>query len=226
MHNNSQTQPLLRADGVRYQVDTLAGELVILSGIDLSLNKGESLAIVGASGSGKSTLLGLLGALEQPSEGSIWLMGHRTDTLDEAELARLRQQYTAFVFQSFELLSELNALENVLLPLEFQRAVKAEERAREALDAVGLSNRMAHYPHQLSGGEQQRVALARAYALKPQLLFADEPTGNLDSDTGARVQKLMFDLVSQSDTALVLVTHDESLAQQCDRSLHLQVQQS
>ncbi len=197
------------------------GDLTILDGVDLALEHGRSLAIVGASGSGKTTLLGLLAGLDQPSSGTIVLDGARIDALDEEARARLRRRLVGFVFQSFHLLPALSAEENVMLPLELEGADDARPRARAALDEVGLGARRKHYPHQLSGGEQQRVALARAFVHGPRILFADEPTGNLDARTGSTIGDLLFDLNRERATTLVMVTHDVSLAERCDAMLRL-----
>ena len=186
-----------------------------------SINAGESVAIVGASGAGKSTLLALLAGLDLPSSGHVTLNGHRLDQLDEDGRARIRAESVGFVFQSFHLVPSLNALENVMLPLELAGHEKAREAARDLIAKVGLAQRWSHYPAQLSGGEKQRVAIARAFATEPAVLFADEPTGNLDTRTGERIMELMFDLNRSSSTTLVLVTHDNGLAERCDRVLAL-----
>ena len=193
--------------------------LPILKSVNLQVRQAESLAIVGASGSGKSTLLGLLAGLDTPTSGSIRLMQHALETLSEDERAQVRAQHVGFVFQSFQLLPNLTALENVMLPLEIINRPGAQAQARTMLDAVGLAHRTQHYPRQLSGGEQQRVALARAFVCEPDVLFADEPTGNLDTDTGERIIELLFDLNRTHKTTLVLVTHDLQLAQRCHRTL-------
>ncbi len=197
------------------------GELVILSALDIEVLAGEAVAIVGPSGSGKSTLLGLLAGLDTPTAGGVELLGQNLSELDEDSRARLRAGRVGFVFQSFQLLPGLSALENVMLPLELSGLSDAAPRARAMLVQVGLDHRSAHQPLQLSGGEQQRVALARAFVSEPALLFADEPTGNLDSETGTRVVDLMFQLREQQGSALVLVTHDQQLAQRCDRRLSM-----
>jgi putative ABC transport system ATP-binding protein len=195
------------------------GRLPILHALDLGVKPGEAVAILGASGSGKSTLLGLLAGLDQPSGGEVWLCGQSLTGLDEDGRAALRNGRVGFVFQDFQLLPTLTALENVLLPLELGDAADAGARARAAIDRVGLSERALHYPRQLSGGEQQRVAIARAFAPSPQILFADEPTGNLDQATGEAVIDLLLDLRNIAGAALVLVTHDPRLAERCDRRL-------
>jgi putative ABC transport system ATP-binding protein len=212
---------ILQARGVGRTVDTAAGPLTILSGIDLEIKAGESVALVGASGSGKTTLLGLLAGLDEPGEGSICLAGHVLEELDEEARARIRGELVGFVFQSFQLLGSLTALENVMLPMELQGGSDAETRAREFLERVGLADRATHHPKQLSGGEQQRVAIARAFAASPSILFADEPTGNLDRKTGERIADLLFDLNRESGTTLILVTHDPALARRCGRVLTL-----
>ena len=203
------------ARNVGYAVDAPGGRLEIVKDISLDLNAGQTLAIVGASGSGKTTLLGLLAGLETPTEGAIRLAGRNLGDLDEDGRARLRRARVGFVFQSFHLLPSLTALENVMLALEIGRIDKPRERALKALGQVGLDHRLDHYPRQLSGGEQQRVAIARAFAGNPAILFADEPTGNLDRKTGDAVADLLFDLNKQNGTALVLVTHDPRLAERC-----------
>lgn len=203
-------------------VPSAEGELHILSDLSLELAKGDSLAIVGTSGSGKSTLLGLLAGLDLPSAGEVHLAGHSLGTLDEDQRARVRAEHVGFVFQSFQLLDSLDALENVMLPLELEGRRDAAQRARQLLERVGLGTRLHHYPRQLSGGEQQRVALARAFAAEPDVLFADEPTGNLDSHTGAHISDLLFELNRERGTTLVLVTHDERLARRCRHLLRLE----
>ena len=197
------------------------GQLDILRGVSLAVRPGESFAIVGASGSGKTTLLGLLAGLDVPTGGHIALEGHALESLDEEARADLRRRLVGFVFQSFHLLPALTAEENVMLPLELEGRDDARPRAREALDAVGLGARRRHYPAQLSGGEQQRVAIARAFVHGPRLLFADEPTGNLDQRTGHHVSDLLFALNRDHRTTLVLVTHDPLLAERCERRVEL-----
>ena len=203
------------ARNVGYAVDAPGGRLEIIKDISLDLNAGQTLAIVGASGSGKTTLLGLLAGLETPTAGEIRLAGQNLGDLDEDGRARLRRARVGFVFQSFHLLPSLTALENVMLALEIGRIDQPRERALKALGQVGLDHRLDHYPRQLSGGEQQRVAIARAFAGNPAILFADEPTGNLDRKTGDAVADLLFDLNRENGTALVLVTHDPRLAERC-----------
>ena len=214
-------QVLLRAEQLSKQVTSPDGVLTILDGVSLAIQRGESVAIVGPSGSGKSTLLGLLAGLDVPSAGEVWLDGEPFSSLDEDARALRRAREIGFVFQSFHLLPGLTALENVMLPLELGDGVGAEAAAHAVLDAVGLSARANYYPQKLSGGEQQRVAIARAYATRPALLFADEPTGNLDAATGAVIVDLLFKLNAERHTTLVLVTHDRELAARCDRTLPL-----
>ncbi|MFI8374221.1 ABC transporter ATP-binding protein [Pseudomonas helleri] len=213
---------ILTAQNLSKVVPSAEGELTILHPLSLALNKGDSLAIVGASGSGKSTLLGLLAGLDLPSEGEVILAGRALSTLDEDQRARVRAEHVGFVFQSFQLLDSLNALENVMLPLELDGRKDARAHARHLLERVGLGQRLSHSPRQLSGGEQQRVAIARAFAANPDVLFADEPTGNLDSHTGERITDLLFQLNKERGTTLVLVTHDERLAHRCRRLIRLE----
>jgi putative ABC transport system ATP-binding protein len=212
---------LLDAIDVSKSVQGPEGRLDILSGVSLQVREGESFAIVGASGSGKTTLLGLLAGLDIPSSGRISLDGHALESLDEEARADLRRRLVGFVFQSFHLLPALTAEENVMLPLELEGRDDARARAREALEAVELAPRRRHYPAQLSGGEQQRVAIARAFVHRPRLLFADEPTGNLDQRTGHHISDLMFSLNHDHRTTLVLVTHDPKLAARCTRQVEL-----
>ncbi|MDH1443492.1 ABC transporter ATP-binding protein [Pseudomonas sp. GD03721] len=216
------TSSILAARNLSKVVNSAEGTLTILHDLDLELNKGDSLAIVGASGSGKSTLLGLLAGLDLPSGGAVLLAGKNLSELDEDQRARLRAEHVGFVFQSFQLLDSLTALENVMLPLELEGQADARQRARALLERVGLGQRLTHYPRQLSGGEQQRVAIARAFAAEPDVLFADEPTGNLDSHTGERITELLFQLNQERGTTLVLVTHDERLAHRCQRLIRLE----
>ncbi|MGH1439535.1 MAG: ABC transporter ATP-binding protein [Cellvibrionaceae bacterium] len=214
---------IIEAQALSKQVKTSAtGELRILDNINLAVAEGESLAIVGASGSGKSTLLGILAGLDIPSTGNIILDGHDLTAVGEEGRAAIRARTVGFVFQSFQLLPGLNALENVMMPLELHGIVQADAKAKDYLERVGLAERLYHYPKQLSGGEQQRVAIARAFASQPKILFADEPTGNLDSATGATVIELLFDLNREQGTTLVLVTHEERLAQRCERQIRLE----
>ncbi len=210
-----------RAQGLGKHVSGPSGDLTILEALDLQINAGEAVAILGASGSGKSTLLGLLAGLDNASAGEVWLCGQRLSGMDEDGRAELRAGRVGFVFQSFQLLPTLTARENVLLPLELTGTSAPETRADEALERVGLTPRAGHYPRQLSGGEQQRVAIARAYAPRPQVLFADEPTGNLDQATGEHIIDLLLSLRQESGAALVLVTHDPRLAERCDRRLRM-----
>ena len=203
-------------------VDNGGEPLVILHENSFSVASGETVAVVGASGSGKSTLLGLLAGLDAPSSGSVTLAGERLEGLDEDARAGLRGRLLGFVFQSFQLLPSLNALENVMLPLELAGMTNARDEAKFWLDRVGLSHRLSHYPKHLSGGEQQRVALARAFAPKPTLILADEPTGNLDASTGQQIIELMFAINAERGTTLILVTHDEAIAARCTRCLRMQ----
>ncbi len=195
--------------------------LTILDDVSLQVGAGESVAVVGASGAGKSTLLALLAGLDEPSAGAVWLEGIELSALDEDGRAAARARHVGFVFQSFHLIPSLTALENVMLPLELAGRRDARAAAREVLRQVGLEGRLGHYPRQLSGGEQQRVAIARAFVTRPSVLFADEPTGNLDTATGARVIQLLFDLNAASGTTLVLVTHDREIAVRCNRVIEL-----
>ncbi|HSC07624.1 MAG TPA: ABC transporter ATP-binding protein [Steroidobacteraceae bacterium] len=215
------SESVLRTEGVGKQVSSPEGPLTILSDINLSIGRGESVAVVGPSGAGKSTLLGLLAGLDEPSTGRVWLNGAELTSLDEDGRAALRAQHVGFVFQSFHLVPSLTALENVMLPLELAGRRDARNAALEVLGSVGLVARKGHYPRQLSGGEQQRVAIARAFVTRPAVLFADEPTGNLDTATGERVMDLLFELNSAAATTLVLVTHDKTIAARCARIIHL-----
>jgi putative ABC transport system ATP-binding protein len=215
------TKPVIEAHHLTKQVSSTEGELTILDDISFQLEAGSSLAVVGASGSGKSTLLGLLAGLDIPSGGRVLLDGIDLGALDEDGRARQRAGRVGFVFQSFQLLPSLTALENVMLPLELAGSNSPSEAALQVLDRVGLSSRLQHYPSQLSGGEQQRCAIARAFAIEPRILFADEPTGNLDQRTGAHVIELLLQLNQELKTTLVLVTHDPALAERCDAQLEL-----
>jgi len=219
--NMQENAPYLRTVSLGKKVPSPEGQLIILDDINVRVAPGESLAIVGASGSGKSTLLGLMAGLDTASDGSVVLDGHDLGTLDEDGRAALRASRVGFVFQSFQLLPSLTALENVMLPLELASRPDPRRGAEIILDRVGLGDRLHHYPKQLSGGEQQRVAIARAYAGEPMILFADEPTGNLDRKTGERVGELLFTLNQEHGTTLVLVTHDVRLAERCDRIVEL-----
>lgn len=212
---------VLRVQQLRKSVSTAQGTLTILNSLDMQVNRGESVAILGTSGSGKSTLLGLLAGLDSSTEGEIELNGEPLSSLDEDQRAALRSRCVGFVFQNFQLLPALTALENVLLPLELKQHPDARSQATQLLERVGLGERTQHYPKQLSGGEQQRVAIARAFASEPSILFADEPTGNLDTETGERITDLLFDLNRERQTTLVLVTHDDRLAARCQRRLQL-----
>jgi putative ABC transport system ATP-binding protein len=215
MTDNFIVRPIVQAIGLTKQVSTGSEQLTILENIHLEINAGDSVAVVGASGSGKSTLLGLLAGLDTPSSGKVHLYGEDIFLLDEDARAALRGRMLGFVFQSFQLLPALTAVENVMLPLELTGAGNAEASALKLLERVGLGMRLTHYPRQLSGGEQQRVAIARAFVTQPQLLLADEPTGNLDSTTGAQIIELMFELNRERGTTLVLVTHDEAISSRC-----------
>jgi putative ABC transport system ATP-binding protein len=214
-------QPLLRAANLTKIVTSGEAPLTILDDVGFAIDAGDAVAIVGASGSGKTTLLGLLAGLDRPSSGEVWLDGNALSGLDEDARAAQRQRLLGFVFQSFQLLPALTALENVMLPLELAGTADAAAKARDWLARVGLAKRTTHYPKQLSGGEQQRVAIARAFAGEPKLLMADEPTGNLDNATGVEVVDLMFRLNREHGTTLLLVTHDVGLAQRCARRLSL-----
>jgi putative ABC transport system ATP-binding protein len=214
-------QPVVRAARLCKSVPNGDATLSILQDIDLAVMPGEAIAVIGASGSGKSTLLGLLAGLDLPSAGSVHLAGVDLSALDEDGRAALRKRLVGFVFQSFQLLAPLTALENVMLPLELAERDDAQAQARAMLARVGLGDRLGHYPKYLSGGEQQRVALARAFVVAPQVLFADEPTGNLDADTGAGIIDLLFELNAERGATLVLVTHDEMVARRCTRQVRL-----
>ncbi|MBM7072502.1 ABC transporter ATP-binding protein [Shewanella sp. 202IG2-18] len=196
--------------------------LNILKGIDLEVKQGDSIAIVGPSGAGKSSLLGLLAALDTPTSGEVLLDGVALSNLNEEQKAALRKDKVSFIFQSFMLVDTLTALENVMLPAELAGVKNAKQKALDMLDKVGLSHRLTHLPKQLSGGEQQRVAIARAFISEPKVLFADEPTGNLDGENGAKVERMLFDLNEQSDTTLVVVTHDMDLASKCHRQVRME----
>ena len=212
---------MIKATDLGKTVSTSEGQLTILKGIDLEIKKSESVAIVGASGSGKTTLLSLLAGLDKPSRGKIFLGDYEITSLDEEQRAQVRSELVGFVFQSFQLLTSLSAIENVMLPSELKNDPRAQDKARELLERVGLAHRMHHYPRQLSGGEQQRVAIARAFASSVEILFADEPTGNLDTQTGQHIIDLIFELNAEFGTTLVLVTHDQRLADRCERSIYI-----
>jgi len=211
----------IEAKAISKTVHDSTGSIDILSDVSLSVAPGSSLAILGASGSGKSTLLGILAGLDTPSSGEVWWFGERIDQLAEDARAMRRNGVLGFVFQAFQLLGHLNALENVMLPLELTGAPDAKARAAAMLDQVGMSARAGHFPKTLSGGEQQRVALARAFVTEPRLIFADEPTGSLDAVNGERISDLLFDLRARHGTTVVLVTHAPELAQRCDQVLRL-----
>lgn len=215
-------QAMIQTQNLTKSVPTLEGRLDILTHVSLTIHASETVAVVGVSGSGKSTLLSLLAGLDLPTTGSVFINGVSLTDLDEDGRAQLRGELVGFVFQSFQLLPSLTALENVMLPLELKGEAKAEALARDFLERVELSHRLEHYPRQLSGGEQQRVALARAFVTKPKILFADEPTGNLDRRTGGHIIELLFELNRAQSTTLVLVTHDEALSQRCERTLLLE----
>ena len=212
---------MIRVSGLSKRVATTDGELIIVNNANFSVDAGEAVAVVGASGSGKSTLLGLMAGLDTPSDGKVFINDVDLFALDEDGRAKLRGSLVGFVFQSFQLLPSLTALENVMLPLELNGATDADKRARAILDRVGLGTRVKHYPKQLSGGEQQRVAIARAFVAEPKLLFADEPTGNLDNKTGRAMIDLLFQLNREHGTTLILVTHDLTLAARCGRRLNI-----
>ena len=215
-------ESVLKTDHLTKQVNSPEGPLTIVQDVSLDIAAGESVAVVGPSGAGKSTLLALLAGLDAPTSGKIWLAGTDLSALDEDGRARLRAQRVGFVFQAFHLVPALTALENVMLPLELAGRTDARSGALAALERVGLARRKGHYPRQLSGGEQQRIALARAFVTEPAVLFADEPTGNLDTSTGERVGALLFELNAHSQTTLVLVTHERDLASRCQRTLQME----
>jgi len=222
IQSDALSETIISAKNLSKTVLTANGSLTILSDIHLNINRGESLAIMGMSGSGKTTLISLLAGLDTPSSGTITINGQPLTTMTEDDKARLRNQFIGFVFQNFQLLNNLTALENVMLPLEIIGHPQAKDKALNFLDRVGLSHRYNHRPSQLSGGEQQRVALARAFVTQPSILFADEPTGNLDQKTGKTIIDLLFALNEENKTTLVLVTHDQSLATLCSRTLMLE----
>ena len=214
-------QEILKVNNLSKVYKSGSRELTVLSEIDFTINKGEKVAIVGPSGSGKTTLLGLCAGLDKATTGEVHLAGAGLSQLSEDEKAAVRNKSVGFIFQNFQLIPTLTALENVMIPLELQGQTNISERASTLLERVGLGGRLDHYPSQLSGGEQQRVSLARAFSNAPQILFADEPTGNLDDDTGSKVEKLLFDLNEQEGTTLVIVTHDNELAAKTDRIIKL-----
>ncbi len=213
---------VLRAEGLTKQVSSPEGTLTILDDVSLDIARGESVALAGPSGAGKTTLLAILAGLDKPTRGRVWLCDEELTAMDEDGRAKLRARRVGFVFQSFHLIQSLTALENVMLPLELAGETRAAAVARETLANIGLASRLGHYPKQLSGGEQQRVAIARAFVTRPEVLFADEPTGNLDSATGERIGQLLFDLNAESRTTLVLVTHERALAGRCDRTIQIE----
>ena len=215
------SQAVIAVNNLNKTVPTAAGDLIILDDVNLEVEKGEAVAIVGSSGSGKTTLLGILAGLDSATSGSVRLMEAQLSDMDEEERAIARGKYTGFIFQSFQLLMSLPARENVMLPAELRGDEQAESQALELLEKVGLDSRLNHYPNQLSGGEQQRVAIARAFASRPEIMFADEPTGNLDTKTGSLVTELLFDLNREFGTTLILVTHDAGLASRCDRTISI-----
>ena len=216
-----QRTPIIQAQNLYYEIANHDNYIRILQGLNLTINTGEQVAIIGSSGSGKSTLLSLLAGLDVPTSGQVLVEMQAFSSLDEDGRALVRARNMSFVFQSFQLLPALTALENVMLPLQLTQHVDAKAVSLEALDQVGLSQRVQHYPKQLSGGEQQRVAIARAFATKPRILFADEPTGNLDNATGKIIIELLFKMNADANTTLVLVTHDMQLASRCKRQLQL-----
>jgi putative ABC transport system ATP-binding protein len=215
------TDPIVQATGLTRTVTTGSSTLTIVNDVSIDIYSGEAVAVIGASGSGKTTLLALLAGLDVPSAGRVVIDGQDLSTMDEDGRARIRRDRVGFVFQSFQLLPALTALENVMLPLELAGAADARQRSKLILDRVGLVERLDHYPRHLSGGEQQRVAIARAFVPQPKVVFADEPTGNLDADTGEEIISQMFELNRERGTTLVLVTHDENLARHCRRRLEL-----
>ena len=217
----SEARAFVQARNLGKQVSTREGVLTLLDDINFDIDAGTSVAVLGASGSGKTTLLGLLAGLDTPTRGAVVLDGRNLNDFDEDGRAQLRAELVGFVFQNFQLLFGLSALENVMLPLELAQAPHPRKTAAELLDRVGLGERMQHYPNQLSGGEQQRCAIARAFSTQPRCLFADEPTGNLDSDTGQRIIELLFELNSELGTTLIMATHDTQLSQLCSRRLRL-----
>ncbi len=221
MSHLNREEPIIEAQDVAKSFRTQAGAVELFRNLDLRILPGESLAIIGRSGAGKSTLLSLLAGLDTPTEGHVLFAGQPLDQLDDAARAALRLEQLSFIFQSFHLLPELDALDNVRLPLEIQGRQDADHQARHWLEQVGLGARLDHYPAQLSGGEQQRVAIARAFATEPRVLFADEPTGNLDDDTGHQIIEQLFRLNADTGTTLILITHDVDLAGRCQRRLHL-----
>ncbi|KEA63504.1 ABC transporter, ATP-binding protein [Marinobacterium lacunae] len=221
MDQSTLSPAMIEARAISKHFNTEAGRVDLFTDLDVTIARGESLAVIGRSGAGKSTLLSLLAGLDTPSSGRVSIDGQAIETLDDRQRAELRARKISFIFQSFHLLPELTALDNVRLPLEIRGAADPERDARHWLSEVGLADRTDHYPAQLSGGEQQRVAIARAFATRPGLLFADEPTGNLDEDTGAHIIDQLFRLNAQEGTTLILITHDAELAARCQRRLRL-----
>lgn len=219
---NKNSGPVLIAQNLTKQVTSPEGSLTILDGVNLEVSQGEMIAVVGVSGAGKSTLLGLLAGLDVPSDGHVILSGQNLSSMDEDGRSAVRADHVGFVFQSFHLIPSLTALENVMLPLELAGRKDAASLARQTLERVGLGPRARHYPRQLSGGEKQRVAIARAFVIEPKVMFADEPTGNLDQRTGEAIIQLLFELNRETSATLVLVTHDLELAQRCDRVLYME----
>ena len=221
MNSFSAADQMVRLQDVELTLKSDAGEVNILRGIDLSVNRGETVGVVGPSGSGKTSMIMIIAGLEQITGGQIWVAGHEISALDEDGLATFRRDEVGVVFQSFHLIPTMNARENVAVPMELAGRRDAFDQAEAALEAVGLEHRLLHYPGQLSGGEQQRVALARAFAVEPQLLLADEPTGNLDGETGSRIVEMMFDLAARAGTTLMLITHDNAVAARCERIVRM-----
>jgi len=215
------TEPIVELADVHLHLASASGEVNILRGLDLSVTAGETIGVVGPSGSGKSTMMMVIAGLERPTSGTVRVAGNDLPQLNEDALALFRRRSVGIVFQAFHLVPTMTAVENVAVPLEFARVGDAFERARTSLEAVGLGNRLAHYPSQLSGGEQQRVAIARAFATAPDLLLADEPTGNLDGETGDQVIKILFERAERDGTTLLLITHDMTIARQCSRVVQL-----
>jgi putative ABC transport system ATP-binding protein len=220
-NNSTLARSMITLAGTELYLVSAGGKVNILRGIDLDVARGETLGVVGPSGSGKSTMMMVIAGLERPTGGSVHVAGQNLATLNEDALARFRRKQVGIVFQAFHLIPTMTALENVAVPLEFSGDKKAFDRARESLELVGLSHRLDHYPSQLSGGEQQRVALARAFAPHPNLLLADEPTGNLDRETGERIIETLFELSEQHGTTMLLITHDLAIAGRCDRTVYL-----
>ena len=219
--DSGDNRSMIRLQDVRLKLASAAGEVNILRGLDLDVARGETVGVAGPSGSGKSTMMMIVAGLERPSAGRVSVAGEELTAMGEDALARFRRRHIGIVFQAFHLIPTMTALENVAVPLEFARQADAFERAAASLAAVGLGHRLAHYPGQLSGGEQQRVALARAFVVEPSLLLADEPTGNLDGETGRQVIELMFDLAARQSSTLMLITHDPALAGRCRRLVRL-----